>query len=104
MFRTQLNSRIQLVIALVAIALGFYFQISAWEWMVLIIMIALVFAAELFNSSLEKITDIMRPEQSMLAGKAKDMAAAAVLLTATAAFIAGLIIFLPYVSGFLGFS
>lgn len=56
---------------------------------------ALVFASEALNTALEYLTDLVSPDYHPLAGKAKDAAAAAVLVVAAAAFAVGLIIFLP---------
>lgn len=93
--RSQANAKIHLVFAVCVIAAGFYFQLKSWEWCVVVFAICLVLSAEAFNTSLENLTDLVSPGTHPLAGKAKDLAAAAVLLTATGAAIAGVIIFLP---------
>ncbi|MBL6447838.1 diacylglycerol kinase family protein [Fulvivirga sp. 29W222] len=87
------NFRYHLLAAMVAITLGFYLQVTTTEWLVIIIMIGLVLMAEAFNTSLEKLIDILHPELHPKVGKAKDIAAGAVLLIAIAAAIAGIIIF-----------
>lgn len=92
---TQQNIRIHLLAAIVAVIMGFCFRISATEWMVIVILIGAVFAAESFNTAIEFLVDKVSPEQDPLAGKVKDIAAAAVLIMAIAALIAGLIIFIP---------
>jgi len=56
---------------------------------------ALVLALGAVNTALEYLTDLVSPDRHPLAGKAKDVAAAAVLLAATGAVVVGLIIFLP---------
>jgi len=55
----------------------------------------MVLAAEAFNTALENLTDLVSPDHHPLAGKAKDLAAGAVLLTAMCTAIVGTIIFLP---------
>jgi diacylglycerol kinase (ATP) len=55
-----------------------------------------VMAAEGFNTSIEKVVDLVSPEYHPIAGMAKDIAAGAVLITAIGAAIIGLIIFIPY--------
>lgn len=87
------NFRYHLLAAAVAIALGFYLQIDTTEWLIIIIMIGLVLMAEAFNTSLEKLMDILHPELHPKVGKAKDIAAAAVLIIAIAAAVIGIIIF-----------
>src|SRR5688500_14374629 len=79
-FLEQRNMKIHAAATLVVIALGFYFKVSSFDWMILLILIALVIAFELMNSALENLTNLVTKEHHPLAGKAKDMAAAAVLV------------------------
>ncbi len=95
LIRTQFNARIHLFAAAIVILAGFYFNISTTEWCLCIFAIATVLAAEGFNTALEFLTDLVSPDYHELAGKTKDVAAGAVLLTAIGAAIIGLIIFLP---------
>jgi len=89
------NARIHLVMAFAVAICGYIFQISITEWCLCILCIALVLAAEAFNSSIEYLTDLVSPDYHELAGKTKDVAAGAVLLISIGAAIVGLIIFLP---------
>ena len=95
LLRSQPNARIHLAIAVLVSLAGFFFRISRMEWIAVVICIVLVFALEAVNTALEYLTDLTSPEYNPLAGKAKDVAAAAVLLVAFGALIVGLIIFLP---------
>ena len=95
LFQTQANARIHLLLAVIAIALGSYFNLSLMEWIVITFCIGLVLAAEAFNTALEYLTDLVSPDQHPLAGKAKDLAAAAVLITAIMTGIIGVLVFLP---------
>ncbi len=95
LFITQHNSRIHLTIALLVIIAGFFFHISKTEWFVVVIVTGLVFAAELFNSAIESVVDLISPEYHKKAENAKDYAAGAVLIAAIISAIAGLIIFAP---------
>ncbi len=70
-------------------------QCSKLEWCVLIVLFAMVISAELMNTALEAAVNLTSPEHQPLAKLAKDTAAGAVLVTATAAFIVGMIIFVP---------
>lgn len=92
---TQDNFLIHLVIAVLVTAAGLLLDISNLEWCLLVITIAMVLGAEAFNTSLEKLTDIVSPDYNVKAGIVKDIAAAGVLITAIASVIIGLIIFLP---------
>ena len=77
------------------ITAGFIFKISLTEWALVAFAIGLVFAAEILNSALERVCDIVQPEQDKRIGDIKDLCAAGVLLCALAAAAIGLIIFLP---------
>lgn len=95
LFYTQPNARIHLAAAVIAISAGFFFHISNTEWCLIILCIAAVISAEACNTALELLTDLVSPNHHPLAGKAKDVAAAAVLMAALGALGVGLIIFLP---------
>jgi len=93
--RTEHNFIIHIFLAIFAIALGFCLQISSLEWVAIVIVISMVLAAELINTSIEIIVDMVSPERNKQAGIIKDIAAGAVLITAIGALITGLIIFGP---------
>jgi len=93
--KTQSNARIHLFITTVVLVAGVYFKLSAVEWSIIVLTIALVFAAEAFNTALEYLTNLVSPNYHPLAGKTKDVAAAGVLICAIAAVLIGIIIFLP---------
>ena len=88
---SQPNARIHFLAMIIVIAAGLFFSLSFAEWALISITIAFVFSAEAFNTALEHLTDLVSPDQHPLAGKTKDVAAAAVLLMAIAAAIIGLI-------------
>ena len=93
--RSEKNMQIHLIFAILVVFFGFLFCISPVEWMICMLAFGLVMGAELINTSIETIVDLVSPEYHELAGKAKDIAAGAVLTTSIFAAIAGLIIFLP---------
>ncbi|WP_294679460.1 diacylglycerol kinase [uncultured Fluviicola sp.] len=95
LFAEEHNARIHLIAAVVAMALGFVLNISVTEWILLVGTICLVFICELFNTSLETLADFVSPEKHLQIKKVKDLAAAAVFVSAFAALITGIIIFLP---------
>lgn len=93
LIRDEHNARIHLFFAFLTIIGGFWFKISVTEWMILLITIALVFAAEFFNSAIEALADKISPEKDEFIKKAKDVAAGGVLITAIISVIVGVLIF-----------
>ena len=87
--------------AIIVIFSGFYFSISSFEWIALVLVIGLVFIAEAFNTAIEIDIDLTSPQYHPYARDTKDVAAAAVLLSVFVAIIVGLIIFLPKILCFL---
>lgn len=76
---------------------GFYFGLSKSEWCWIILAIVSVWTAEGLNTAFEFLADVASPEFHPLAGKAKDVAAGAVLITAIGALVIGIIVFTPYI-------
>ena len=93
--RTQRNMPIHLVIAAGVIGLGVWLGLSTTQWAVLALTIGSVLAAELLNSSLEVVVDMVSPDYHPLAKRAKDVAAGAVLLAAMVSVLVGLLILGP---------
>ena len=97
-FINEHNGRIHLCAAIIVVALSFYLQLSGLEWSAILSVISAVIAAEIINSAIEKLADVVSPEYHPKIKIVKDLAAAAVLLTAFLAITIGLIIFLPKLS------
>ena len=93
--RTQPNFRFHLLATIVVILLGLYFSISPLEWLILVFTINTVLVAELVNTSIEAMVDLITLERRADAKIAKDVAAAMVLVSAALSVIVGLIVFLP---------
>jgi len=89
------NFRIQYILALLVIIAGIFFQLSANEWMVILLCFAVVLSFEIINSAIEKLCDLVSPDFNLTIKKVKDMSASAVLLSAIITFIIACIIFLP---------
>ena len=89
------NIRFHYTSAAVVWLVGFFTGLSVMEWMILILVMALVIGAELFNTAIERVVDLASPEIHPLAKQAKDIAAGAVLVFAIASVIIGMLIFLP---------
>lgn len=95
LIRTEGSIKIQLVIVLIMTAAGFYFDISATEWMMQVFAIGLVLGVEGVNTAIEKLSDYVQPEFHQKIGFIKDISAGAVMWVSIAASIVGLIIYLP---------
>jgi diacylglycerol kinase (ATP) len=96
MFKSGPNFIIQLLIAILVISAGIYFQITTYEWTIILICVGGVLSAEIFNTAIEKMVDHLSPEKNKYAGEIKDLAAGAVLLFSIITAIIGIIIFYPY--------
>lgn len=94
-FISERNFRVHLIMALIAMIIGRFLDLNLNEWLWIFLAITLVFTAELFNTALESLTNLVSPDYHLLAKKAKDVAAAAVLVTAIFSLICGAMIFLP---------
>lgn len=93
--KSERNMHIHLIFVAAVVICGFVFHISKTEWLACIGCFGLVLAAEMMNTAIETIVNLVSPERHPLAGKAKDIAAGAVLIAAIASAIVGLIIFVP---------
>jgi diacylglycerol kinase len=95
--RDERNLKVQFLIAVVVIYSGFYFQLSDTEWVIILLCMALVIGLELINSAIESLVDLISQERNPLAGKAKDIAAGAVLFVSIVSLIVGILIFRKYI-------
>lgn len=93
-FNRETNAKIHLGTAVLAILFGYYFNIEKFEWFMVLSAISLVFVTEIINTSLEVFVDLVSPNFNEMAGKVKDLAAAAVLFASAFALVIGLIVFL----------
>jgi diacylglycerol kinase len=95
MLKMEANAKIHLLLSVTATGLGFALQISPIEWLMLVLIIALVWMAELFNTAIEKSMDIISVDYHPKIKIVKDLSAGAVLVCSIAAVITGCIIFIP---------
>ena len=93
--RTQRNAWIHTVIATLVFIVSAWLKISRQEWAIIILTSAMVFAAEFINTAIEAVVDLASPEKHPLAKVGKDVGAAAVLISALAAILIGLLILGP---------
>ena len=94
---TQPNFRIHLVISVVALLLGLFLHISAIAMAIIVFTILLGLTAEMINTSIEAMTDLITKEYREDAKIAKDVAAGMMLLTAAGAVLVAICIFIPYI-------
>jgi diacylglycerol kinase len=94
-FGSEANMKIHIVFTLLVLICGIIFSISLIEWMFCLLCIGLVTGAEMINTAIENVVDLASPEHHLLAGKAKDIAAGAVLICAIISVVIGLLIFVP---------
>ena len=94
-FASELHMKIHLIFAILALLACAILQVSKIDWIIVILCIALVFAAELINTALEALCDKVCTDYDPLIGKAKDVMAGAVLMLAIASVVVGLLIYVP---------
>ena len=94
-FKSEKNMVIHTFASLLVIILGLILNISLIEWCICLIMIAIVISAELINTSIETVTDMITLKEDRNAKRAKDVAACSVFVLAFISAIIGLIIFGP---------
>lgn len=95
-WREEFNFRIEVACALLALLLSWLLRISLSEFIIVVFLVGFVLAAETMNTAFEELCDKFEPSHDPHIGKIKDLAAAAVLLSSIAAFVIGLLIFIPY--------
>ncbi len=96
------NARIHLVIFVLVIIFGFLLKISMNQWLAVTFAAGLVLACECLNSAVEYLSDQITTEFSENIKKAKDIAAAGVLIAAAASVAIGLMIFIPAIMRIFG--
>lgn len=92
------NARIPLAATVAVIFLGIYFEITEFEWCALIFSLGLVWTSEALNTAFEYLADAVCADENEFVRKAKDVAAASVLVAALTALIIGLMVLGPYVT------
>jgi len=95
LFRSEVHARIHLLATVVVIVLGWWFEITAGQWIAVVLAIGLVWVAEALNTAIEYVADLAHPDEHPEVKKLKDLAAAAVLFASATALAVGLIVFCP---------
>lgn len=97
LLKKEHNAWIHCLAIVVVTLAGLFFSITSVEWCIVTLCFGMVLAAEAFNTSIERLVDMISPDFHPIAGDVKDIAAGAVLICAVASAIIGIIIFLPYI-------
>jgi diacylglycerol kinase (ATP) len=97
LLQSQQNARIHAVATVLVLAVGVLLRISTIEWALIVLAILCVWVAEALNTAIEFLVNRISPEPHPLAGKAKDVAAGAVLVAAIGSAIIGVCVFGPHI-------
>lgn len=97
LIRHEPSIQVQSALAILVTIAGFYFDITATEWILQLLAIGLVMCTEGLNTAVENIADFVHPDFHIKIGRIKDVAAGAVFFAAVIAAIIGLIIYVPYI-------
>lgn len=100
--KSNQNIRVEIIVAFLVIAASLFFRINAFEMGILGVMILLVLSAEMINTSLEEMTNLITNEHRKEAKISKDVAAGMVLVVSSGSLIVGILIFLPHVLRLFG--
>ena len=100
-FYRDRNAKIQTVMGVTAIILGFTVSISSFQWLLVLFCIGLVISLEMINSAIERYCDLVTTDFHPGIKIIKDVAAGAVLVASIMSLIIGLIIFIPALVEFL---
>ena len=95
LLKNEVHARVHLAATVAVLALGWWLDINAGEWMAVVLSIGLVWTAEALNTAIEYVADLAHPDEHPEVKKLKDLAAAAVLFASIVALVVGLIVFLP---------
>jgi diacylglycerol kinase (ATP) len=96
------NAWIHLAAAVLVCVTGWVLSISRLEWCLIVFAIVAVLTAEAFNTAIESLADAVAPRPDPLIGRAKDIAAAGVLITSAGAAVVGLLVFVPHLLALFG--
>ena len=96
LIKTEPPIQVQIVISIIMVVLGFYFEITTAEWIFQTFAMGMVLSLEAANTAIEEIADFIHPDFHHKIGLIKDMAAGAVFFAAITAVVVGLVIYIPY--------
>lgn len=97
LMKSEPHARIHFLATIMVLIAAWSLEVSRQDWLWLILAITLVWMSEAINTAIEHLCDVVSPELSQSVKRAKDIAAAAVLIAAIAAVVIGVIVFIPYI-------
>jgi diacylglycerol kinase (ATP) len=97
MLQSQQNAWIHAIATVLVCMLGLTLRVSTSDWCWIVLAVVAVWTAEALNTAFEFLTDVASPGFHPVAGRAKDVAAGAVLISAVGSIVIGLLVFGPYV-------
>jgi len=97
MIKSERNFQIEVLAFFINLFLIFYFRLSAIDTILILIVSSGVLIAEIFNTAIEKICDVIQPEFDKRIGFIKDIAAGAVILMTIVSFIVGILVYWKYI-------
>ena len=95
LFKNEANAQVHIIATIVVISAGYYFKIETKDWLILCFAIGLVITAEALNTAIEKLVDLLHPQNHQQAGLVKDLAAAGVLIASIVAVVIAALVFVP---------
>lgn len=101
LIKTEQNARVHLVASMILAICAYAFQLTRVEVAILFFAVVLVFAIEIINTAIEKLLDIVHPENHDQIAYVKDALAGAVLIAALIALGVGFFVFYPHIKGLI---
>ena len=101
LLKSQHNAWIHAVATILVVTIGFILGFTKTEWCWIVVAILLVWITEAINTAFEFLADAVSPDHHPLVGKAKDVAAGAVLIAAIGAVVIGVLVIKPYIKHLL---
>ncbi len=101
-YKYEQSMLIHVIATICVLTVNIFFQVTGMEWLITLLAIGMVLSAELINTSIEAVVDMITLEEHPLAKIAKDCSSAATFVLAIMAAIIGCVIYIPYIMTFLG--
>ncbi len=101
-YKFEQSMMIHVIATICVLGVNIFFQVTGIEWLITLLAIGMVLSAELINTAIEAVVDLVTLETHPLAKIAKDCSSAATFVLAMMAAVIGCVIYIPYIIGVLG--
>ncbi len=101
-YKYEQSMLVHVIATICVVAANFFFHVSGMEWLVTLLAIGMVLAAELINTAIEAVVDLVTLDIHPLAKIAKDCGSAATFVLAIMAAAMGVVVYVPYIMNLLG--